>query len=95
MASTSRTDQPARAVSDGRPRFREPQTPAELLRPAGEQTRQRLLDAGAAVLPDRGYHDARVDDIVEAAGVSHGSFYRYFENKDDFFRVLAEQASAG
>jgi AcrR family transcriptional regulator len=45
------------------------------------------------VLPARGYHDARVDDIVEVAGVSHGSFYRYFENKDDFFRVLAEDAS--
>ena len=44
------------------------------------------------VLPARGYHDARVDDIVAAAGVSHGSFYRYFENKDDFFRVLAEEA---
>ena len=63
------------------------------LRPRGEKTRQRLLDAGAAVLPARGYHDARVDDLVAAAGVSHGSFYRYFENKDDFFRVLAEQAS--
>jgi AcrR family transcriptional regulator len=45
------------------------------------------------VLPARGYHDARVDDIVEVAGVSHGSFYRYFQNKDDFFRVLAEDAS--
>jgi AcrR family transcriptional regulator len=63
------------------------------LRPRGEQTRQRLLDAGTKVLPARGYHDARVDDIVEVAGVSHGSFYRYFDNKDDFFRVLAEQAS--
>ncbi len=64
------------------------------LRPRGERTRQRLLDAGAEVLPARGYHDARVDDIVKAAGVSHGSFYRYFENKDDFFHVLAEAASA-
>ena len=64
------------------------------MRPRGEKTRQRLLAAGAAVLPDRGYHDARVDDIVTAAGVSHGTFYRYFENKDDFFRVLAEHASA-
>jgi AcrR family transcriptional regulator len=63
------------------------------LRPRGEKTRQRLLEAGAVVLPARGYHDARVDDLVDAAGVSHGSFYRYFENKDDFFRVLAEQAS--
>jgi AcrR family transcriptional regulator len=64
------------------------------LRPRGQKTRQLLLDAGTAVLPARGYHDARVDDIVEAAGVSHGSFYRYFDNKEDFFRVLAEEASA-
>ncbi|MFL6206690.1 MAG: TetR/AcrR family transcriptional regulator [Acidimicrobiales bacterium] len=63
------------------------------LRPRGQKTRQLLLDAGTEVLPARGYHDARVDDIVEAAGVSHGSFYRYFENKEDFFRVLAEEAS--
>jgi AcrR family transcriptional regulator len=64
------------------------------LRPRGQRTRQQLLDAGAKVLPARGYHDARVDDIVELAGVSHGSFYRYFENKEDFFRVLAEEASS-
>jgi AcrR family transcriptional regulator len=64
------------------------------LRPRGEKTRLRLLEAGARVLPARGYHDARVDDIVEAAGVSHGTFYRYFSTKDDFFRTLAEAASA-
>ena len=63
------------------------------LRPRGLRTRRQLLEAGATVLPTRGYHDARVDDIVEAAGVSHGSFYRYFDNKDDLFRVLAEEAS--
>jgi AcrR family transcriptional regulator len=64
------------------------------LRPRGEKTRRRLLEAGAAVLPARGYHDARVDDLVAAAGVSHGTFYRYFGNKDEFFRALAEDASA-
>jgi AcrR family transcriptional regulator len=31
---------------------------------------------------------------VAAAGVSHGTFYRYFGNKDDFFRALAEAAAA-
>ena len=64
------------------------------LRARGAQTRTRLLEAGASVLPARGYHDTRVDDIVAAAGVSHGTFYRYFDNKDDFFRVLAEGASS-
>ena len=72
----------------------EPSDDERPMRPRGEKTRQRLLDAGASVLPARGYHDARVDDVVTAAGVSHGTFYRYFDNKDDFFRVLAESASA-
>lgn len=64
------------------------------LRSRGRATRQRLLDAGAEVLPARGYHSARVEDIVSAAGVSHGSFYRYFGDKDDFFRTMAERAGA-
>jgi AcrR family transcriptional regulator len=31
---------------------------------------------------------------VAAAGVSHGTFYRYFGNKDDFLRALAEAAAS-
>jgi AcrR family transcriptional regulator len=85
----------------GRPRRRtkirvltyHPPEPRPPLGRRGERTRRQLLDAGAKVLPARGYHDARVDDVVEAAGVSHGTFYRYFANKDDFFRVLAEEAA--
>lgn len=88
-------------VRPGRPRRRtkirvhayHPPEPGQSLGPRGERTRRRLLDAGAKVLPARGYHDARVDDVVEAAGVSHGTFYRYFANKDDFFRALAEEAA--
>jgi AcrR family transcriptional regulator len=72
----------------------EPQVRDQTLRARGERTRRQLLEAGAAVLPVRGYHDVRVDDIVGAAGVSHGTFYRYFDNKDDFVRVLADNASS-
>jgi AcrR family transcriptional regulator len=61
----------------------EPTADARPLRPRGEATRRRLLDAGASVLPARGYHDTRVDDIVVAAGTSHGNF----------FRALAQTAS--
>ncbi len=64
------------------------------LRARGRATRQRMLDAGAQVLPARGYHAARIDDIVATADVSHGSFYRYFSDKDDFFKALAEQTGA-
>jgi AcrR family transcriptional regulator len=68
-------------------------TPPTGLRARGQRTRAALLRAGAEVLPARGYHETRVDDIVEAAGVSHGTFYRYFDSKDDFFKALAEDAS--
>jgi len=48
-----------------------------------------LIDAGRAVFVKRGYHATRVDDIVAAAGVSHGAFYHYFKNKDQLARMLA------
>ena len=50
---------------------------------------QRLLDAGLRVFAERGYHAARVDDIVRAPRTSHGTFYLYFANKEDLLRALA------
>ena len=50
---------------------------------------RRLLDAGLRVFARRGYHAARVDDIVRAARTSHGTFYLYFTNKEDLLRALA------
>jgi AcrR family transcriptional regulator len=50
---------------------------------------RRLLDAGLRVFAERGYHAARVDDIVRAAETSHGTFYLYFTNKEDLLRALA------
>jgi AcrR family transcriptional regulator len=55
--------------------------------------RARIVEAGVEVFPKLGYHETRVDDVVAAAGASHGSFYRYFEGKDDLFRVLATEAA--
>jgi len=51
-----------------------------------------LLDAGRDVLITRGFHNARVDDVVAAAGMSHGAFYRYFRNKAELARVLTARA---
>ena len=68
--------------------------PDRPLRTRGVETRQRLLDAAGQVLPRRGYHNTRVDDIVEAAGRSHGSFYRYFETTDHLFAELALEAGS-
>jgi AcrR family transcriptional regulator len=58
----------------------------------GASTVDGLLRAGRSTLLARGYFATRIDDIVSAAGVSHGAFYRYFTNKADFTRVLVVRA---
>ena len=63
-------------------------------RARGQRTRERLLAAGADVFADRGFHAARVDDIVKLAATSHGTFYLYFANKEELFHALAEQIAA-
>jgi len=63
------------------------------LRRQGRATRARLLEAAVPALADHGFHAARVDDVVRLAGVSHGTFYLYFANKEDLFRALAEQCA--
>src|SRR2546422_9082886 len=70
-----------------------PGTPAQAreLRAQGRKTMRRLLDAGMRVFAERGFHAARVDDVVRAARTSHGTFYLYFSNKEDLFRVLAQR----
>jgi AcrR family transcriptional regulator len=58
----------------------------------GGPARAALLEAARTVFVTRGFHATRVDDIVEAAGVSHGAFYRYFKNKTEIAHLLASQA---
>jgi AcrR family transcriptional regulator len=45
------------------------------------------------VFADRGFHAARVDDIVRSARTSHGTFYLYFTNKEDLLRALATECA--
>jgi AcrR family transcriptional regulator len=63
------------------------------LRARGQDTRRRLLDAGATVLASKGYHATRVDDVVKLAQTSHGTFYLYFANKEELFRALAAEVA--
>jgi AcrR family transcriptional regulator len=55
----------------------------------GAQTRTRLLEAAKAVFEEDGFLEARISDIAERAGLSHGSFYHYFDSKEQIFREVA------
>jgi len=56
----------------------------------GEQTRARLLEAAKEIFEENGFLDARISDIAERAGLSHGAFYHYFDSKEQVFREIAE-----
>jgi len=72
-----------------------PGSPADSreLRAQGRRTMGKLMDAGMRVFAERGYHAARVDDIVHAARASHGTFYLYFASKEDLLRALAVECA--
>jgi AcrR family transcriptional regulator len=57
----------------------------------GVETRARLLTAAKEVFEQDGFLDARISDIAERAGLSHGSFYHYFESKEEVFREVAAE----
>lgn len=47
------------------------------------RTRQRILDAAARVLGDKGYAATRLVDVAEAAGIQAPAIYYYFESRDE------------
>ena len=46
----------------------------------GERKKQ-ILDAAMTVFAQKGFHQARMDDIVEQSGLSKGTIYWYFKSK--------------
>ena len=56
----------------------------------GVQTRARLVGAAKQIFEERGFLEARISDIAERAGLSHGAFYHYFDSKEQVFREVAK-----
>lgn len=54
--------------------------------------RAELAGAAARVFGERGVAGTAVSDIVKAAGVAQGTFYPYFDSKDDVLLAVAERS---
>jgi AcrR family transcriptional regulator len=54
--------------------------------------RGNLLQAAQQVFAESGYASATVDDIIQRAGTSRATFYRYFRSKKDVFDELSRAA---
>lgn len=62
--------------------------PPRRRRPPRAETRARLLDAAAEVFAARGFRDASLEEVAEAAGFSKGAVYSNFSGKDELFYAL-------
>jgi AcrR family transcriptional regulator len=51
----------------------------------GQRTRRRLIEAAEGLFREHYVADVTTSDIANAAGVSIGSFYRYFETREEIF----------
>lgn len=60
----------------------------------GRNTRARLVQAAKEIFERDGFLAARVTDIAEHAGFSHGAYYHYFTSKEQLFREVAEMQEA-
>lgn len=56
------------------------------------ETREKIMEAAQKLFSTRGYDQTGVLDIVGAAGMSAGTFYIYFKDKPEIFRLVAERS---
>lgn len=82
-------------VSESSPAESAPKMPyQEPISARGRRTRAELISAARKVFVRDGFPDSRIVDIVKRARSSIGSFYTYFESKEDILAaVLAEAQS--
>ncbi len=59
----------------------------------GRRTLRALLDAAADEFGEKGFHDAAIARIAARADMAIGSFYTYFDSKEDIFRALVQDMS--
>ncbi|MCP9620544.1 TetR/AcrR family transcriptional regulator [Nocardia otitidiscaviarum] len=80
------------------PRRQRPATPAPPRKtPRQERSRamvRRIVDAGEAVLVQHGYDGASTNRIAATAGISPGSLYQYFPDKDAIVSAVIERYTA-
>ncbi|MEP1124751.1 MAG: TetR/AcrR family transcriptional regulator [Ilumatobacter sp.] len=61
------------------------------LTPRGAKTRASLVKSARALFEKNGYLPTSVAEITERASVAHGTFYTYFDSKEDIFAVVADE----
>lgn len=67
-------------------------TAAERRAARAEARREEILDAAERIFAAKGYNETGIADIATDLGIGHGTFYRYFENKQDIAVQVLDRA---
>jgi TetR/AcrR family transcriptional repressor of nem operon len=57
----------------------------------GRETRQRIIDAAADLVYERGVAGVSLDDVLRATGTSKSQLYHYFDDKNDLIHAVIER----
>lgn len=55
-----------------------------------DNTRQHILDTGQRIIAGKGFSSVGLNEILTAAGVPKGSFYHYFESKEQYGEAMLQ-----
>jgi len=73
--------------------------PKALARPTGKreqtklQNRQTIIEAARAVFAELGYGATTVRDIIRATPLASGTFYNYFQSKEEVFQAIQDESA--
>src|SRR2546428_10500465 len=64
-------------------------------RAEAEQNRERIIEVAGRLFRERGFDGIGVADLMKAAGLTHGGFYRHFASKEDLMAQACARALEG
>ena len=56
-----------------------------------DNTRQHILETGHRIISGKGFASVGLNEILKSAGVPKGSFYHYFESKEQYGQALLQE----
>jgi TetR/AcrR family transcriptional repressor of nem operon len=69
--------------------FREGPAMKELKQPRAKVTREKVVGEAGRLFALKGYHDTKLEEILQGAGVTTGAFFHHFQGKEDLaFAVI-------
>ncbi|MEN6392090.1 MAG: TetR/AcrR family transcriptional regulator [Syntrophomonas sp.] len=65
--------------------------PKDTFNNLSEEKKKRIFNAAVQEFSERRFSDASINQIIKNAGIPKGSFYQYFNDKEDIYLYMVEE----